>query len=462
MKNTTLQVYNLVTSEIFQNIEIILSESVKQQNWVIPERNEVTYEELLEELPNQIDILKQACENSSFDKLHPTHRPVIEQTLVQMSSTITNIKSGHQQFAQLQDQYIQLMVQMQSYGVDKCIESIPRYTQKLKEYNDLIKKLKIVVEYSDEILKKRDEFKTLVVEFQDIIDSFQVQKEKTDRLEEQINNKHQTILELYSKAENTVLTMNDQKESANVELQSIKISNQEIKKIENDTKLFFNDIEEAKLKINDLVTKTKEDIKNLHISSNNLLDEYMTKTNEIIIQNEIQSNEIDKQLSKAVGVNLFKSFEVRRKLLNRGITRWLNTLALSVASLIAISFWIYWEITHKTDMNIYMFVFKIIMSFPFIFVVAFIANRYTKERRLEEEYAFKSSISLALKPYSDLVAKMDSDPEHKQFLIEAIRNIFSEPTERVFGGKKESSTDSKKLNEYVDIIKKLSEVKTDN
>lgn len=461
MKASTMQIYDLVTSELFDNIDKNLLKVVKEHGWEIPDRNESTNEETLEDLANCLDVIKQACENNVLDKAHPSHRSAILQTLVLIQATIVNINASHQQFAQLQDAILQLMTQLMSYRIDSNTDNVPRYTQKIKEYNDLIKKLKIVVENFDEISDKREEFIQLTSEIQSTLDDFKIQKDKTDKLEEQITNKHQVVTELYTKAENLVSIISDYKESANIELQSAKSSKLEIKNIENDIKLFLDDIEESKTKIDDLSIRTKENMKTLHIDSSDAIDEFMIRTNAIIDKNEAQTYEIDKQLARAVGASLFKSFDVRRKILNKEMIKWLRSLALSVAVLIAISFWIYSEIASNENANIYLFIFKIVMSFPFIFVVAFIASRYSKERRLEEEYAFKSSISLALKPYSDLVANMTSDPAHKEFLIESIRNIFTEPTERVFGQKKESSSDVKKLNEYIDVIKKLTDVKVE-
>ena len=77
---------------------------------------------------------------------------------------------------------------------------------------------------------------------------------------------------------------------------------------------------------------------------------------------------------------------------------------------------------------------KFALSSPAIYMLCFFTDRYAKTRRLIEEYAFKSTISLALKPYFDLVKSLDGEEEEKDknFLIAVIGNIFTTPTDKVF------------------------------
>lgn len=63
--------------------------------------------------------------------------------------------------------------------------------------------------------------------------------------------------------------------------------------------------------------------------------------------------------------------------------------------------------------------------------------QYSHERKLEEEYAFKSNISISLVPYKELIEKvMINEPQEKvkftAFLIEAVDRVFTPPIDRVF------------------------------
>jgi hypothetical protein len=63
--------------------------------------------------------------------------------------------------------------------------------------------------------------------------------------------------------------------------------------------------------------------------------------------------------------------------------------------------------------------------------------QYSHERKLEEEYAFKSNISISLIPYKQLIEEtMINEPQEKAkftaFLIEAVNRVFTPPIDRVF------------------------------
>ena len=87
MKNTTTQIYNLITSGNFENIKHKLIEKVEQHNWQIPERQEFTYEELVNDLPDSIDLIKQNIEDETFDYLSFSVRQTFLQTLQQKKAT---------------------------------------------------------------------------------------------------------------------------------------------------------------------------------------------------------------------------------------------------------------------------------------------------------------------------------------------------------------------------------------
>ena len=163
--------------------------------------------------------------------------------------------------------------------------------------------------------------------------------------------------------------------------------------------------------------------------------QFTEDTQNIINKNNEQTTEIEKQLRLATGRSLFYSFHKRKKDLENGQWIWLAVLGLSILLLTIFS----WQVVvrlaqidwQNTDMVI-KFLFKLLLPLPLVYLVAFVTDRYTKERRLLEEYAFKSTISLALKPYFDMVASSKITEEEREFLIKSIENIFSTPTDKVY------------------------------
>lgn len=95
------------------------------------------------------------------------------------------------------------------------------------------------------------------------------------------------------------------------------------------------------------------------------------------------------------------------------------------------------------------------------FAITFCTVQYSRERRLEEEYAFKSSISVSLNPYRDLVhsileknGNVDQN-KYTDFVIDSVRNVFTPPTDKVFDTeKKPSGLTRKTLKETAELLER--------
>lgn len=191
------------------------------------------------------------------------------------------------------------------------------------------------------------------------------------------------------------------------------------------------DIKVFKENIDDYVEKMELTTTNIESKTK----EFEGKTKEIIETNQRLTKEIKEQLELATGESLFHTFSQRKKDLETSQTHWLLGLLLSILLFILFSIWLINELSHLDLKNVNWF-FDVILKFsasaPLVYLIAFLTDRYTKERRLLEEYAFKSTISLALKPYFDLVSELQVDSREKDFLIKSIENIFATPTDKVF------------------------------
>lgn len=127
--------------------------------------------------------------------------------------------------------------------------------------------------------------------------------------------------------------------------------------------------------------------------------------------------------------------------LSAGLTAWIAFEAQSY-TVTSLAFWV-----------------KLSVTIPVGFAITFCAVQYGRERRLEEEYAFKASISVSLNPYRDLVLSILSKEgvvdqgRYTEFVIDSVRNVFTSPTERVFEGqKKEAGLTSKTFKQAAEVI----------
>jgi len=458
MKATTTQIYNLITNSNFENIKQKLVEKVEQHNWQIPERQEYTYQELINDLPDNIDFIKQNIEDASFDTLPLNIRQQIHQTVNQINSYLANIYANHQQFANLQDLSQSLKLLIRTNRLDFEARRIPRYKEKIKEYKELIEELNDLNIVLNDTKSKQEKLEETLTKAEDIISDLNIHTQRAKQSEEEIGFKLENSTELQNQINALLSTIQENRDNITEVLQEAKNSNNNIKEVENEVNTFFSKIEEYQTKVATFIQETEDKI-----------TLFMTNTESIIATNITQQTEIDNQLQKAVGASLFSTFDVRKGELNGNLNNWLIALGIIIAVLVGLSGWIAYDIIGDTT-NWYKVLIKIGISLPLMYMLVFISGRYTKERRLVEEYAFKSTISLALTPYADLIKKIEdagADSKYRDFLISSIENIFSAPTDKAFGFNKYSyknddTNQMKILEDVMNLITKSKDISKGN
>ncbi len=480
MKQTTTQIYNIITSSNFEDIKNKLEAKAQQHNWQIPERQEYSFEELIHDLPDCIDLIKQNIEDENFDTLPFASRNQILQTINQIQTTVSNINSGHQQFAQLQDYTQTLKSQIRANRLDFEAKRIPRYREKIKEYQELINKLTELNTILNETESKKEVLDTIVSESENILSQLNSHLEQVKEKDSEIEAKLNDATETYNKINALLATIQEQRDNVVEIMQEAKEAKNNIGEIEGEITSFFSKIEEYREQTAKFTQETEEKI-----------NQFKEQTDNIIETNKKQQTEIDNQLQKAVGASLFSTFAQRKKQLNPASWGWLLIIVLSVIGMSLLSYDIISEFTgyinhigaikSTIDANStavalnstenlnsdvkWMWVFlKMTLLLPIIFLLSFATSRYGKERRLIEEYAFKSTISLALTPYADLIKKVEedgADSKYRDFLIASIENIFSVPTDRAFGTDKNSrkKSDENSIELVEKVVNMLAKIK---
>lgn len=141
---------------------------------------------------------------------------------------------------------------------------------------------------------------------------------------------------------------------------------------------------------------------------------------------------IRESIDRATGYSLFHSFQKRQEDLAKAKFVWAIALGVTVLLSIGASGWFIYSLQFVHEYNAAFFM-KLSISLPIIYTIAFCNLQYSRERSLEEEYAFKSSISLSLDSYQRLVKTVvDEDkPEelskYTAFLIESVNRVFTPP-----------------------------------
>ncbi len=196
---------------------------------------------------------------------------------------------------------------------------------------------------------------------------------------------------------------------------------------------------------------------------------------------ELQLEEVKKvdrqikdQLQKVTGVTFFEAFQKRAGELAKSKNRWLWFLSGLLACAVGAAYWISWDVaqiatSHPGDGWEFALYLRFAISLPIIYALYFCSSQYIKERKLEEEYEFKSKISASLVPYKDLVEMLvdvTKEEERKQyalFLIDTITKVFTSPTDKIYHTKADNhegldpSQALKSLGELTDSIGKTLE-----
>lgn len=139
----------------------------------------------------------------------------------------------------------------------------------------------------------------------------------------------------------------------------------------------------------------------------------------------------DEALLRATGESLFHSFDTRQRQISRAKWIWVGLLAASVILLMRVAMLIAYSALPFTAA----LTLKLAMVPPTIFALWFCSVQYNRERRLEEQYAFKSNISISLTPYKKLVSEVlpggqaDAQARYAEFIIGAVNQVFTPPTD---------------------------------
>lgn len=213
---------------------------------------------------------------------------------------------------------------------------------------------------------------------------------------------------------------------------------------------FYGEIEKYRAQITAGGKDAESNLASLRKNSQSLVDNLTDRTTQVIDMNESLIGQIKEHLNKAIGISLFTAFDNRRKNINVSSWIWAALLLLSIGGTIGFAFWFVSEVAvvaenaekAKSEPSNFVWILaysRLVIVAPLAFLVTFTAKRYTSERRAEEEWAFKSAISVSLEPFRDLIARMKVEGQETAFVERLVAEIFDNPTKRLYGSASEKS-----------------------
>jgi hypothetical protein len=433
-------------------------------------RGDVPLPESLTNLNFAVNILKDAIRKEKLTQLPLTVQKVILANLGVVSSSIMNLTKGTDEIVNLVNAIEALNTSMWQYGFYNLSEEVLGYQTKLNQLKNLelvISGLKreldsgIALKKNLEALLGETKSKTEQLHEEQSKSSVQFCQDaekqtkslleavgKADDLIEKINANVAASNDAAQRAAASLLTVQQNEATAGKLIETTTAKDASITAVEAKIKAFYELIDEYRTKI----AATTEEAENT-VKSNK------TSTGELIATLKHLEDQIKEQIVRATGHSLFHSFQTRQDTLVKSKEFWVKAIAACV--ILAIGLPVFVILTSNT--HDFIFFLKLSMSIPIIYALSFCTLQYSRERKLEEEYAFKASISISLEPYKDLVSKLIDPAQQTErekfaiFIIDSVSKVFTSPTDKVFetGQRRSGIFRSRDLKDLAEIIKTI-------
>jgi hypothetical protein len=325
--------------------------------------------------------------------------------------------------------------------------------------------------FSERANERLEALKPLIDQINTLLESGKTGSEEIERL---ANDSRDNVTKVESargtfdvSTATVIESLNASKSVADSELATIQNISLQLQRLESEAKVMHQSVTDARSKLNDQMIKITDfygeiethrhlmtesgkaaqgNLAALRKSSELSVEELTKRTGEVVEQNEALIDQIKDHLRKAIGASLFTAFDTRRRRISVASWVWAFLLLASVGGTIWFAFWFVSEIAKLTELVRapkpdgvgspdvqWMLVYaRLIIVAPLAFLITFTAKRYTVERRAEEEWAFKSAISISLDPFRDLIARMKKDGQETVFVERLVAEIFDNPTKRLY------------------------------
>ncbi len=371
------------------------------------------------------NILVDAIQNKKLIQLPITVQSTLLTQLEAITKSLTNLVNGTDEVENLSLYIEQLNTSIWQYGLHNLSDQVLGYQEKMNQLKNQELELKKVKIELDSAIERSKVLETIieganktVLGLNELFENSEKDKEQIEELLENSTANDQSISALHA-------TVKQNETAVTQLLATTKSSNAEVLAIEPKIKEFYSEI-----------NKFREDISSTKKNAQDVVNENVEETNTLISNLKSLEDQIKDQIEKATGFSLFHSFQTRQLELTRSKKFWIYALGGLVLASWGVSIFV---ISTTSNFDVAFFG-KLSMTIPLIYAIFFCTVQYGRERKLEEEYAFKSNISISLVPYQELVEKLVDTKQsgerekYSAFIIDAITKVYTSPTDKVFDG----------------------------
>lgn len=379
------------------------------------------------------NILDDAISNRKLIQLPITVQNTLLSQLDSISKSLTNLTNGTDEVENLANYIEQLNTAIWQFGLHNLSDQVLGYQEKMNQLKNQeleIEKLKseldVAIEKNTILEKIIEGAEKKTVSLNALLETSEKNKEKIDGLLENSTINDQAADALYASIQQKEISVTQL-------LASSKTSNAEVLAIQPKIKEFYTEIDEF-----------REDISTTKKDAQKAINDNAEKTEKLVSNLQALENQIKVQIEKATGFSLFHSFQTRQLELAKSKKFWIYALGGLVLASWGVSIFV---ISTTSNFDVAFFG-KLSMTIPLIYAIFFCTVQYGRERKLEEEYAFKSNISISLVPYQELVEKLVDTKQpgerekYSAFIIDAITKVYTSPTDKIFDGHDQTKSSS--------------------
>lgn len=416
-----------------------------------PNRGIISLEESFINLSTARSILSDAVEKNKLIQLPITVQKALLGQLDAISNSLTTLNGGTDEVVNLVDRIEQLNTLIWQYGFHNLSDQVLGYQSKLNQLKNQELQAGRIRDELEKGLERKKELEQFVEKAKTITEGLQSSLTSSEDASGKISQHLSQTTDADQKAAASLATIQQNQATATKLAAESNASNAAIAALEGRIKEFFGQIDDYGKKI-------------LETSQNaeTAVQKNTTDTHDMIANLKNLEEQIRDQITRATGFSLFHSFQTRQEAIAKSKRFWAWALAVMILVSVGWTIFLYYH-TEKIDTIFYL---KISMALPLIYAITFCNLQYSRERRLEEEYAFKANISISLIPYKDLVEKLvdKTNPaeiaKFASFVIESVSKVFTSPTDRIFDSeKRERGVTPRSIKQITPLIEAVTKLK---
>jgi hypothetical protein len=316
--------------------------------------------------------------------------------------------------------------------------------ERVKEVHNLIELNSAAINKNIKLQEKLfSDLDKKLFEISDLIFSKNNDLEKIEDVYKSANEKLPQLVSILADAKNKNTEIDGILKNLNSKVETLSLN------IENN-RTDFSNIKEVSKSLN-------EDIK-VKIEEVNLTLETALENNKFI---ESRKSLIENLTGLAADGALGSKFGSRQGELDKKVKNWIFVLPFMTILTISWVIIVFTCLRANLSNEYFNLIVNILKTSPAFLLLGFVFSQYTKERNLQEEYAFKAAVAMTLTAYSNLLENVDL-PENKSrqdMLTSSIELLYKQP--KIHSEKNNTllSLNARNLNESVkkltDLIKEI-------